>query len=662
MLAVKPPTIMTVEAAHQDAQYPVHLYVYDLSRGMARQMSMALTGLQIDGIWHTSIVAWDREYFFGQGISVVRPGTSHHGAPLETHCLGSTSIDLETFEGALLPDLKEHFRPQDYNLLSHNCNHFSQEVSQILTGSDIPSHIRSLPSDFLSTPFGQMLRPQIDAMFQGPSAAPPAAGNDILSQVAARAYAGNTPVEASSQPASSDAVRHITSQRELKELTHIYPCVAVLFTSDTCPPCKIVKPLFRDLAYSHYFDETKPGNHKRIAFIQIDQSPSSSLIFQQYRVSAVPTVKCFTLGEETHQTQGADSSALRSAVDRLLLEVYPPHPQAHLSPRSLSRIPTRPHVFSSHLNYRTALQKLDSLAAQHPAKTFADKADFQDARRILANDLVPWLETVKQGPPKQSAPRNLSNGLDKALQTLQCHLPIEALFPVMDMLRVAVSNEDFLQHDFSSSSLQQESPKGIQLLLSAVARLINDGHWDPSRKAIYVTTARLLTNATSSSWFADFIESHDTERSLLLELMTALLLCPDTGVRSSAAACAFNVSLHQHNTRSDWTNKDPQAPPMLGSRLGESWETELASALLQAISNESESDETLHRLLAALFYHVHLSQYWEDSIRPLLEVLEAKDVFEKAAQYAHVQRSAKKPDLVLLLDDLSKLLETGAMS
>jgi desumoylating isopeptidase 1 len=30
---------------------PVKLYVYDLSNGMAKQLSLQLTGKQIDGIW-----------------------------------------------------------------------------------------------------------------------------------------------------------------------------------------------------------------------------------------------------------------------------------------------------------------------------------------------------------------------------------------------------------------------------------------------------------------------------------------------------------------------------------------------------------------------------------------------------------------------------------
>ena len=33
---------------------PVKLYVYDLSNGMARQLSLQLTGRQIDGIWSVS--------------------------------------------------------------------------------------------------------------------------------------------------------------------------------------------------------------------------------------------------------------------------------------------------------------------------------------------------------------------------------------------------------------------------------------------------------------------------------------------------------------------------------------------------------------------------------------------------------------------------------
>jgi len=45
----------------------VTLYVYDISQGMARQLSMPILGKQIDGVWHTSVVCYGKEYFFGSG-------------------------------------------------------------------------------------------------------------------------------------------------------------------------------------------------------------------------------------------------------------------------------------------------------------------------------------------------------------------------------------------------------------------------------------------------------------------------------------------------------------------------------------------------------------------------------------------------------------------
>lgn len=38
----------------------VTLRVYDLSGGMARQLSPALLGKQIDGIWHTGVLVYGK--------------------------------------------------------------------------------------------------------------------------------------------------------------------------------------------------------------------------------------------------------------------------------------------------------------------------------------------------------------------------------------------------------------------------------------------------------------------------------------------------------------------------------------------------------------------------------------------------------------------------
>ena len=49
------------------------------------------------------------------------------------------------------------YRPQEYHLFKRNCNSFSNEVAQFLTGKKIPSYITDLPQEVMSTPFGAMI-------------------------------------------------------------------------------------------------------------------------------------------------------------------------------------------------------------------------------------------------------------------------------------------------------------------------------------------------------------------------------------------------------------------------------------------------------------------------------------------------------------------------
>ena len=244
-----------------------------------------------------------------------------------------------------------------------------------------------------------MLQPQIDAMFRHPSSdltAPSASaasplGNSLLNQVASRAYAGNTPVEtnSSSKPTSSDPVRHITSQAQLSEILSLFPCVAVLYTSESCPPCRIIKPAFQDLAQHHHVDESAPGNHKRVAFVQVESNGASSNLFAQSQVTATPTVKLYTFGKETNQVRGADVGELKTAVDLMAFEAYPPHPHARLSQpvKSLDSLPSQPHLYSTTPNLSSLLQKIDANLSQHSAKSFAEKADLQEALNVFTKEL-----------------------------------------------------------------------------------------------------------------------------------------------------------------------------------------------------------------------------------------------------------------------------------
>lgn len=76
----------------------VHLLVYDLSRGLAKQMSMGILGFQLDAIYHTSIQIQGREFVYDGGIVSIVPGSSHLGQPMETLYLGTTNLPMDVVE------------------------------------------------------------------------------------------------------------------------------------------------------------------------------------------------------------------------------------------------------------------------------------------------------------------------------------------------------------------------------------------------------------------------------------------------------------------------------------------------------------------------------------------------------------------------------------
>ncbi len=84
----------------------VQLYVYDLSKGLARSISAALLGTQIDAVYHTSIILEGVEYVYDGGIKFIRPGASHLGKPMEIIELGQTDLPLDVIM-EYLESLKE---------------------------------------------------------------------------------------------------------------------------------------------------------------------------------------------------------------------------------------------------------------------------------------------------------------------------------------------------------------------------------------------------------------------------------------------------------------------------------------------------------------------------------------------------------------------------
>ncbi|XP_042046667.1 deubiquitinase DESI2-like isoform X1 [Salvia splendens] len=138
----------------------VSLNVYDLSQGLARQLSTAFLGKPIEAIWHTGVVVYGHEYYFGGGIESAPAGTTPYGTPIRTVDLGVTHVPKEVFE-EYLEKIGPRYTAETYNLLTHNCNNFSNEVAEFLVCASIPDYILNLPNEVMSSPMAPLILPMI---------------------------------------------------------------------------------------------------------------------------------------------------------------------------------------------------------------------------------------------------------------------------------------------------------------------------------------------------------------------------------------------------------------------------------------------------------------------------------------------------------------------
>ncbi|CAL1361616.1 unnamed protein product [Linum trigynum] len=138
----------------------VTLNVYDLSQGLARQLSTTFLGKAIEGIWHTGVVVYGNEYYFGGGIQKDAAGMTPYGTAIKVVELGVTHVPQNVFE-MYLDEISSRYTAETYSLLKHNCNNFSNEVAQFLVGASIPDYILQLPNEVMSSPMGSLMLPMI---------------------------------------------------------------------------------------------------------------------------------------------------------------------------------------------------------------------------------------------------------------------------------------------------------------------------------------------------------------------------------------------------------------------------------------------------------------------------------------------------------------------
>eukprot|EP00931_Biecheleriopsis_adriatica_P120453 TRINITY_DN95582_c0_g1_i1.p1 TRINITY_DN95582_c0_g1~~TRINITY_DN95582_c0_g1_i1.p1 ORF type:complete len:501 (+),score=70.78 TRINITY_DN95582_c0_g1_i1:67-1569(+) len=143
-------------------EWPVTLHLYDLSRGMATMLGPMLLSKQLEGIWHTGIVVFGKEYYFGGDIFYDTPANTGFGTPRVVIQLGSTLRQRDELHAYIVDELKPIFNREAYDAARNNCNHFTDKVSMYLVGRHIPEEVLDQPQLMLDTSLGRALRPLLN--------------------------------------------------------------------------------------------------------------------------------------------------------------------------------------------------------------------------------------------------------------------------------------------------------------------------------------------------------------------------------------------------------------------------------------------------------------------------------------------------------------------
>ena len=147
----------------------VELALYDLSKGVAQWVPASLLGGHtFDGVWHSGIRVFGKEFWFGGVILESEFADVPFGAPTKVLRLGTTLRTHEDLVEFLKEDVYVDYNPKSYDVLRRNCNHFSNELAQfLLHGKQLPEEVLLQPEWVKSALLVSMLNPALNRWLGG---------------------------------------------------------------------------------------------------------------------------------------------------------------------------------------------------------------------------------------------------------------------------------------------------------------------------------------------------------------------------------------------------------------------------------------------------------------------------------------------------------------
>ena len=131
--------------------YRMNLYQYDLTNGYGPKICKFMTGIDIEGVWHTSLVVYGN-------------GCTPYGTPLKKSFFGKTTKTKEEFEEYLEKELDSVYNADTYHIYKNNCNHFTNAICLYLCNKPLAEDIVNQYKTLQGTPFGDWVISKLDAI------------------------------------------------------------------------------------------------------------------------------------------------------------------------------------------------------------------------------------------------------------------------------------------------------------------------------------------------------------------------------------------------------------------------------------------------------------------------------------------------------------------
>jgi hypothetical protein len=164
---------------------PVELLLYDITQGNSELFSSVLLGKKFEAIYHSSILVHGKEFWYGGNIFMSVPPMSQHFGPtleksskmklqqstylphLKSVHIGYTLMTLDEIVAYQGEDMSAKFTRSSYDVLTRNCNHYSNNLAQVLCGKSIPDVITQQPKLVLDAPRARVLVPLLNKWLGG---------------------------------------------------------------------------------------------------------------------------------------------------------------------------------------------------------------------------------------------------------------------------------------------------------------------------------------------------------------------------------------------------------------------------------------------------------------------------------------------------------------